>query len=313
MDKTLAESNPERACAEAEQRAGWPGRISFHPSPIGPLMHLSAPDGDAMVALLGAQVTGWHPANGEEVLFWPPLPPTVPPGMELHGGIPLCWPWFGRMGPSGSLPHGIARYRRFELSGTSVASRRTEAVLLLESPAGQEFPHPFRLEVRIALSESLEISMLATNTGTADFAATAGFHPYLRVSDADAASLSGFEGAPYLDWTADADGRDADGCQTGEYRPVPGSRVFASAVSTCRLRDPLMGRTIALEASGHTRWCAWRSPAVPQVPSAGNLGPGDDRLFACVEPVVFPRCDAVHLAPGACFSMRLVLRTEALA
>ena len=282
---------------ELERRWGRPGRMGFDVSPIGPVVRLAAPGGTAAVALLGAQTVSWRPAGGEEVLYGPEGEAVA--GEEIHGGIPVCWPWFGRMGPAGSRIHGVARYCRFGVAEVAVTEERTEAVLRLEASEETRaaFPHGFRLDVRIGVGEALAVSMEAVNTGDEAIEVTAGFHPYLRVADADGVRVEGLEGARYVDWTAGADGRGAHEIQMGAYRPVPGSRVFAEARKTCRVCGGGAGRAVVLEAAGHSRWCVWRR---------------EGREFVCVEPVVFPRCDAVVVAPGGRQSMALTMRSEAV-
>lgn len=304
-----------RPSTELPCHADIPGRVGFLPSPMGPLARLSAPGGTATVALLGAQTLSWRPAGGEEVLFRPSAPLYAPaPGGEIHGGIPVCWPWFGRMGPPDSLPHGLARYLPFAVESASATAERTELRLSLASPPEgfPAFPHPFRLEVRVSLGAALELSLRAANAGREAFAVTTGFHPYLRVSDVDSVLLDGFDGAPYLDWHPGADGREPQAVQSGPYRPEPGSRVFAVPRESCRLLDPGLRRVVRLEARGHSRWCVWRSSPIPEGTSRGNLRPGDVRAFACAEPVVFPRCDAILLRPGESHTMHLALRAEAM-
>lgn len=81
--------------------------------------------------------------------------------------------------------------------------------------------------------------------------------------------------------------------------------MFGEARRRCRLIDGMSGRAVVLEAEGHTRWCVWRAEA-----ERGNMKAGDARGFVCVEPVVFPRSDAVVLEPGGVQVMRLRLRME---
>ena len=60
----------------------------------------------------GATVTSWHPAalGGDEVFFMPYLAPW---GEEVHGGVPICWPWVGRR--EGKPKHGLVRYMKWRL------------------------------------------------------------------------------------------------------------------------------------------------------------------------------------------------------
>jgi glucose-6-phosphate 1-epimerase len=272
------------------------GRVSFRASEIGPVARLDAPGGSAEVALLGAQMVGWRPAGGEEMLYWPGAREGgAAEGAELHGGIPVCWPWFGRMGPEGARPHGWVRYRRFAGREVEVGGMRTAVVL---EPEVQE--DGVRFVVRVSVGDGLEGGFRAENRGGEALAVTAGFHPYLRVADAGEVRVEGLEGAEYVDW-----GSGVEGVQTGAYLPVPGSRVFGGARRRCRLVDGRSGRAVVLEAEGHVRWCVWRAEA-----ERGNMRAGDARGFVCVEPVVFPRSDAVVLEPGGMQEMRLRLRTE---
>ena len=291
------------------------GRVRFRESAVvGPVAVLEGAGGVAEVALLGAQVLRWMPQDGAEVLFWPAAGEASGPagdGEELHGGIPVCWPWFGRMGPAGGRIHGVARYRRFAVREAGEGA----VVLELASDAAtrEVFPHDFRVSVGVSVTVAgLAVELEGRNEGREAFAVTAGFHPYLRVSRADGGGVrvEGLDGAEYIDWSAGADGREVHGVQRGAWRPVPGSRVFAGARPVCRVRDAGAGRTVELAAEGHSRWCVWRAKAFG-AGTRGRLAPEEREDFVCVEPVVFPRCDAVVLEPGGSHRMGLSLRVAA--
>ena len=292
------------------QGKGGEESVSVRESWLGPVLVLESAGGDmAEVALLGAQVVRWRTAGGEEVLFWSAEEEASGPvreGEEVHGGIPVCWPWFGRMGAEGARIHGLARYRRFAVRSAGGGEGGTAvAVLELVSDAGtrEVFPHDFRLVVRVSVGEGLEVEMEGENTGAEAFAVTAGFHPYLRVSRAEAVRVEGLEGEEYMDWFAGATGREVDGVQRGAYGPMTGSRVFAGGRRGCRVRDGGTGRVVELEAEGHTRWIVWRAER-----AAGRMAEGEKDGFVCVEPEVFPRCDAVVLGAGERHRMRLGMR-----
>lgn len=292
------------------QGKGGAGSVSVRESWLGPVLELVSAEGAvAEVALLGAQVVRWKTAGGEEVLFRPAEGEASGPvreGEEVHGGIPVCWPWFGRMGEEGARIHGLARYRRFAVRSAGGREGGTaEAVLELASDAGtrEVFPYDFRLAVRVSVGDGVEVELEGENTGTEAFAVTAGFHPYLRVSRADAVRVEGLEGEAYADWFAGATGREVDGVQRGAYGPVAGSRVFAGGRRGCRVRDGGTGRVVELEAEGHTRWIVWRAER-----AAGRMAEAEKDGFVCVEPVVFPRCDAVVLGAGERHRMRLGMR-----
>ena len=103
--------------------------------------------GMVSVDLHGARVTSYVPVGGEEVFF------TSKTGV---GGVPICWPWFGGLGPSAdSRRHGIARYRDFKVMKSVRPSYcDKELILRLESDAETRrlFPHDFALTVSVRLS-----------------------------------------------------------------------------------------------------------------------------------------------------------------
>ncbi len=68
----------------------------------------------------GATVTSWKPEvlKGEEAFF---MPKNRPWGKEVHGGLPICWPWFGK--PSKDVLVG-ARVPRDRNAGQLHAPRR---------------------------------------------------------------------------------------------------------------------------------------------------------------------------------------------
>lgn len=89
-------------CEELNKRYGAPGRIVFRDGPQGyPIVALANQYGSAELSLFGAQVLSYRPTGNFPVLF---TPSTVEFGAEKadHGGIPICWPWFGKNGSCGS-------------------------------------------------------------------------------------------------------------------------------------------------------------------------------------------------------------------
>ena len=87
------------------------------------------------VELTGARIVSWRDGKGQERLFVPEK--KLSDGGEWsHGGVPLCWPWFGR---KDGMIHGFIRNKRF-----SVVRRTADELLLrysLESKEEPSFPY----------------------------------------------------------------------------------------------------------------------------------------------------------------------------
>ena len=110
---------------------------------------LAAADGSATaeIYLHGATLTSWT-VDGVERLFLSPNAVFAPP-KAIRGGVPVCWPQFGMLGPL-KAQHGFARNVRWEVA--AVAAGGAACTLACESSAATlaEWPHPFRLEMEVS-------------------------------------------------------------------------------------------------------------------------------------------------------------------
>lgn len=226
---------------------------------------LSTTNGTLAVSAVGAQVTSWRPAalGGDEVFFMQQSPQW---GKEVHGGVPICWPWFG--GRAGSPSHGLVRYMTWReeetdggLSFVCESSLETKAI----------WPHDFRLVAKISMPEPniLEITVTETNTGDTAFDSAFGLHPYFSVSNAPSATL---DGAPV---------------------PFPdGSTLkFAADGMPHVLGDPERDVGIEVSMADADIWRLW-NPGEPN----RYVAAGEWRRFLCLEPT---RETPSPLAPGA--------------
>ena len=74
----------------------------------------------AEISLYGGHVLSWAPAGHKPVIYMSPKA-VFKKGKALRGGIPLCWPWFGKNTEDASQPaHGVARLNAgFDASETA--------------------------------------------------------------------------------------------------------------------------------------------------------------------------------------------------
>ena len=84
-----------------------------HGAPVGTneVTISSSSGGVARINLFGAVVTGWVPAGGTEVFAMAKPYAACTRGEQIHGGLPMCWPWFVFEGPEKCRIHGSARVR----------------------------------------------------------------------------------------------------------------------------------------------------------------------------------------------------------
>ena len=217
----------------------------------------------------GATVTSWKPEvlNGKEVFF---MPKSTPWGKEVHGGLPVCWPWFGKR--EGLPKHGIARYlkwrivRRIGKDGVELMTESSPETMKI-------WRHPFSLRVVISVDgpNALKLKFIETNTGNTAYESAFGVHPYFAVADACDVALD------------------------GERLPIPWViKDFKSDGRPHRLLDCVGKVAYSVSASTVDTWYAW-NPGVERTPLCETLMSDEWKRFWCLEP--FMRV-AHPLAPG---------------
>lgn len=231
----------------------------------------------------GAQVNNWKSSQtGGEVFFFQQTPPE---SGEVHGGVPICWPWFGAAPQPGLPKHGLARYaewrliRRHEQSGVELECCSSDTTRRL-------WPHDFQLTLLVHSLSSYELELVFTekNTGKRPFEAAWGFHPYFAVSNACDVAIDGVsQGRPYV-------------------------RKALKAVTRTRALDDKSGRrVISVWCSDNEDWMDW-NPGVEKTPLCQTLGPDEWKRFFCVEPCTLtPRI----LGPGQKRTHRMKISVRA--
>ena len=217
----------------------------------------------------GATVVSWKPEalKGREVFF---MQKNAPWGKEVHGGLPICWPWFGKR--EGCPKHGLARYLKWRF-----AWRFGKDSVLLETESSADtmkvWPHPFKLRALLSVDgpDALTIKFTETNTGEQPYESAFGVHPYFAVADACEVALD------------------------GERLPRPWViKDFAADGKAHELQDCAGRVAYSVMSSGNDTWCVW-NPGVERTPLCETLGPDEWRRFYCLEP--FMR-QPITLAPG---------------
>ena len=235
--------------------------------------------GRVTVDLKGGRILSWRTAAGEELLFMPARP-VSPDGDWSHGGISICWPWFGKKGPAASSIHGFARNRTFTQRRRQVAADGASVTLGLSLEAGAEkdFPYAADLELTVRMGEQLTMTLRTVNTGKEPFTFSEGFQPYFAVAGYRGVTLRGVKERDF----AAVGGMDAAFPRLGDR--------FA-------LADAVAGREIRACARGNTGLVVW-SPGDVE-PHNRNLAAGDTERFIGLGPSSRVKEGAVALAPGA--------------
>lgn len=276
------------------QQYGTAGRVAFREGPGGhPLAILVAPQGVCEISLYGGQVLSYRVLGFQDALWLSPLA-EFEDGKAIRGGIPVCWPWFGKAPegmPAGTPSHGFARRSLWRVIESEVAARETLLKLELteEDATDPAWPYAYRLTLTITLSDCLTLELQTRNLSSETVVYSEALHTYLRVGDARKIQLLGITDEP-LTFT-DTETHD---------------HVYPKTDLVALVSDPEMERLLALTADDSSAVVVWH-PALDA--GLNDVSLGGPRHFLCVEPANPYHTDGqITLKPGEAHVMTMRLQ-----
>ena len=243
------------------------------------------------VYLHGGHVASWT-VGGEEQLFMSKS--AVYNGTKaLRGGVPICFPQFGDLGPV-KAQHGFARNLPWTLLSKSESEGSASVRLsLCTAQPESEWPHPYFLTNTVTIDSSgvFRQELSVANPGTAPFTFTTALHTYFRVV-ATEATISGLSNTTYLD---SLDGRAAKH-DSNDVVVFSGEvdRIYQSVARKVTLTDSSRSFTIATtdEFADAIVW----NPHIAKAARMGDYGDDEWKEHVCHE--VARTETPVTLAPG---------------
>ena len=233
-------------------------------------------DARCVVETHGARIVSYL-VNGREML-WMPDANAADSRDWQHGGIPLAWPWFGRLGTGDSHIHGYAWTSDFKV----VSRSRNAVVLALETESAT-------LEYTIRLAESLSLELHTHNRSKFEFPVGAAFHPYFRVGERDAVIVEGFGDEGFVSVTNSVDRSVRFGLQIPRHE--------------CVLRDRSRNLSLRIVSEGVTGLNLW-NPGVEKL--CPGVIPGDEwRRFVAVEPFAMGMNRFIVLKPDESLRLKM--------
>ncbi len=265
--------------------------IEFHGLPA---IHLRAPDGaEAIILQHGAHLVSWKPAGGEERLYLSEAA-IYEDGKPVRGGVPICFPQFGKTGP---LPqHGFARDRSWRVHAARAGEDFAMAVLRLNDDEATRamWPHAFQLEFSVSITANrLDMELEVENTGDTAFSFAAALHTYMRVKEVEEVQLQGLRGQRYRDLLTGEE-REDSGTFVAIERET--TRLYFETENPLLLREDRRSLGINAENMPDTVvWNPWEATCatIPDMPPAGF------RRMLCVEAGAIEK--PVTLQPADCW------------
>lgn len=258
-----------------------------------PILRIDTPLCQAEISLYGAQVLQWTPTGQLPVIFMSPQA-IFEQGKALRGGIPICWPWFGKNTEDASLPsHGVARTALWQLAQTEELEDGTVKLVLALPPTAELMPSGALI---IELGKELLISLLTLDVQrTMPFSAA--MHTYFAVSDYETVAVTGLEECAFTEYADDATPHCEDplipaGHIDRIYHPVPEQQEIT-------IHDPAWERSIRILRDGSASAVVW-NPGEQLAAGMKDLGAPASRGFLAVETAAVPaenlmlRCGETH-------------------
>jgi D-hexose-6-phosphate mutarotase len=270
-----------------------------------PCLEVATPLAEAHVYLQGAHVTAYAPRDTAPILFLSRAA-RFEPGVAIRGGIPLVFPWFGPKAGDPTAPrHGPARLAAWTLETAAVDAAGVLHLLLgLDGVTAAEWPAGARLRYRVEIGSALRLTLEVENRGPGPFAFEEALHTYLAVEDVERISVTGLEGAAFVDETDDfARKREGDAplVVRGET-----DRIYDDTRATCVVRDPVGRRRLEIVKTGSEATVVWNPGAARALP---DLAADEWPRFLCVESGNVGR-GAVTVDPGARHRLTVSIRSE---
>jgi glucose-6-phosphate 1-epimerase len=285
-----------------------PGRVAIVNGDGGlPKVVVTTKSSTAEIYLLGAHVTGFQKSGGPPLLFMS-AKSWFAPGKPIRGGVPVCFPWFGPR--DGEPAHGFARITEWELVKTA-ATQDGSVTLNFRLPeiSGRPTWKNLRTEFIVTVADTLTMELIATNDSPAVMEIENCLHTYFHVGDIGAVSLTGLQGAPFLDNAAGGNGGRKVENDSVLRITKETNRIYPDTTSTVEIRDDNLKRIIRVEKSNSNSTVVWNPWTTQKLPD--DFDPAEHRHMVCVESGNVKQ-NKISLAPGKTSALKVVLSSSSL-
>lgn len=233
----------------------------------------------------------------------------VAAGEEIHGGVPLCAPWFGRGRDDVEVarPHGLVRWvpwrlvdalqnddgstsMRWELSGTGTSFL----------PGAADYPPDIQYCYEVRFADTLTLS-LTVGSPSSSFILDEAFHTYFSISHINDVIIEGLDDTRY---------RDGDGWHpaTGELRITGHTDRIYDTAADVTITDA--DRVLGLHTSGGANTVIW-NPGPPGEQSLTGWDVEEWTDMVCVE-VGNVQHNAVTVPAGGSHTLSLEISSQLL-
>ena len=251
----------------------------------------------------GAHVTHFQ-KNGEPPLLFVSAKSYFAPGKPIRGGVPVILPWFGNR--KGEPSHGFARTAEWQLVKTSAAPDGAVTLrFALPQIPGRAAWKSLRTEFVVTVADTLTMELVAANDSCDETLEIENcLHTYFHVGDIGAVSITGLQGATYVDNAGDGLGAlKTDGEHTLSITKET-NRLYQDTDGPVEIRDASCQRTIRVEKAGSHSTVVWNPWTTQKLPD--DFDPAEHQRMVCVESGNVKQ-NKILLAPGKTTALKVIL------
>lgn len=232
---------------------------------------LHHPSFDAFILKQGAQLIHFQP-KGAEPLLWSASLSTFEKGKAFRGGIPLCWPWFGK---AGNPSHGFARIMEWEMVHCKESEESVALTFeLRDTPATRLiWPYAFTTRLQMCLGQDVKLSLHVD----AQNESSAALHSYFRCSTIDDVAVSGL-GRTYTDMLKNGVTCESQSAMLRINQAV--DRIYTQPEAKMSLQE--CTRVIDITHNNHSDVVVW-NPWKEGAEKLADMHNDDYRLMLCIE------------------------------
>ena len=227
----------------------------------------------ARISLKGGQLLFWQPTNTSTPVLWSTPEQLFHPEKPIRGGVPICWPWFGKT----KLPsHGFVRDMVWHIVSRRDLRHYVEIVLKLSDNdfSKRHWPHPFNLTLTYQLGIRCSIEMKVD----CDQPSFGALHSYFHVKNISQTVIHGV-GHDYQE--SDNDFTEPNNKNTLK-NPQSLDRIYLNPANITKIEDIALERSITLTHLNSHNLVVWN----PGPEGAKNLKDMEHNAYksmVCVE------------------------------
>jgi D-hexose-6-phosphate mutarotase len=273
-----------------------------------PLLKIATPRSTAEIYLHGAHITHFQ-KNGEPPLLFMSPESWFAADKPIRGGIPICFPWFGNR--EGGPSHGLARILTWEIFESSTGPDGSVRVRLQlpQKSLGPEWS-ALQTEFIVTVADTLTMELTTTNTSADKTLEIEDcLHTYFHVGEIGAVSITGLQGASYLDNAAGGNGERKTDNEAVLKITKETNRLYLNTSGPVEVRDEKFRRLIRVEKSGSQSsviWNPWTTQKMPQ-----DYAPANHASMVCVEAGNIKE-NKIPLGPGKTTRLKATLSSTPL-